>query len=96
MTSQAGSEVISNKQKAAGIVEVLSKGLSDQESLDPFKFIDPLVELNVTVDQSDQEMDAIQRKYFITTLDDDGDERDKWVLKETGEEVRNVCGLFED
>ena len=41
-------------------------------------------------------MDAIQRKYFITALDDDGDETDKWVLKVTGEEVRKVFGLFED
>ena len=41
-------------------------------------------------------MDAIQRKHFITTLDDNGDETDKWVLKETGKEVRNVFGLFKD
>ena len=37
MISQAGSEVISNGWKVAGITEVLSKGLSGLESPDPFE-----------------------------------------------------------
>ena len=40
--------------KTAGITEALSKGLSTLESLNPFG-------LNVTVDQSDQEIDANQQ-----------------------------------
>ena len=90
MTYQAGSDVISNGWKAAGITEALSKGLNDLESLNPFKSIDPLVELNVTVDQSDRETNANQQMYFVTTKDDDRDETDEdWVLEEKGEEVRN-------
>ena len=45
MTSQARSEVISKGWKEAGITEVLSKGLSGLESLDPFESVDPFVEL---------------------------------------------------
>ena len=37
MISQAGSEVISNGWKVAGITEVLPKGLSGLESPDPFE-----------------------------------------------------------
>ena len=44
MTSQAGSDVISNRWNAAGITEVLSKGLSGLKSLDLFKSRDPLVD----------------------------------------------------
>ena len=44
MTSQAGSDVISNGWNAAGITEVLSKGLSGLKSLDLFKSRDPLVD----------------------------------------------------
>ena len=85
MTSQAGSDVISNGWNAAGITEAVSKGLSGLKSLDVFKSRDTLVELNVTVDQSDREIDANQRKCFITTQDDDGDKADEdWVLEETG------------
>ena len=47
MTSQAGSEVISNRWKAADITEALSKGLNCLESLDPFESTNVLVELNL-------------------------------------------------
>ena len=96
MTSQARSEVISNGWKAAGITEALSKGLRGLESFDPFEYIDPPVEINVTVDQSDRQIDANQQKYFFTTLDDDGGETEDWVLEKMGKEVRNAFDLFED
>ena len=59
MKSHAGSEVISNGWKTTGITEAPSIGLNDLESLDLFEYIDPLVKLNVTVDQSDQEVKKI-------------------------------------
>ena len=59
MTSHAGSEVISNGWKTTGITEAPSIGLNDLESIDLFEYIDPLVKLNVTVDQSDQEVKKI-------------------------------------
>ena len=83
--------------EGSNITEALSKGLCGLESLNPFESIDPLVELNITVDQSDQEIDANQQNYFITTLDDDRDKTDEdWVLEERGEEVRNAFDLFEN
>ena len=59
MTSHAGNEVISNGWKTTGITEAPSIGLNGLESLDPFEYIDSLVKLNVTVDQSDQEVKKI-------------------------------------
>ena len=83
--------------EGSNITEALSKGLCGLESLNPFESIDPLVELNITVDQSDQEIDANQQNYFVTTLDDDRDKTDEdWVLEERGEEVRNAFDLFEN
>ena len=59
-----------------------------------FKSIDPVVKLNVTVDQSDREIEANQQKYFVTTLDDDGVKTDEdAVLEETGKEVCNAFDL---
>ena len=83
--------------EGSNITEALSKGLCGLESLNPFESIDPLVELNITVDQSDQEIDANQQNYFVTTLDDDRDKTDEdWLLEERGEEVRNAFDLFEN
>ena len=83
--------------EGSNITEALSKGLCGLESLNPFESIDPLVELNITVDQADQEIDANQQNYFVTTLDDDRDKTDEdWVLEERGEEVRNAFDLFEN
>ena len=83
--------------EGSNITEALSKGLCGLESLNPFESIDPLVELNIAVDQSDQEIDANQQNYFVTTLDDDRDKTDEdWVLEERGEEVRNAFDLFEN
>ena len=83
--------------EGSNITEAVSKGLCGLESLNPFESIDPLVELNITVYQSDQEIDANQQNYFVTTLDDDRDKTDEdWVLEERGEEVRNAFDLFEN
>ena len=61
------------------------------KNLDPFEPLDTVVELNVTINQSDREIDANQQKDFVTTLDDDEDKIvEDWVLKETGKEVRNA------
>ena len=58
MTFHVGSEVTSNRWRAARITQVRPKGLSELESLCPFDSINPIVELHVTVNQSDQEIDA--------------------------------------
>ena len=55
-----GSEVTSNRWRAASINQVHPKGLSGLENLRPFDSINPIVELHVTVNQSDQEIDGNQ------------------------------------
>lgn len=61
------------------------------KSLDSFESIDLPVELNVTVDQTNQEIDTNQQMYFITTPDDNGSEAGgDWVLEKTREDVCNA------
>ena len=67
------------------------------ERLGTFDSLNPIVELHVTVNQLDQEIDANQQKYFVTTVDGNRDETDKdCVLEQLGKEVQNAIDLFED
>ena len=43
MTTSEGKDVILSDWKAAGIIQVIEKGSSQLESLDPFKDLDPLL-----------------------------------------------------
>ena len=97
MTSQVGTEVTSSRWKAACITQAFPKGLSGLESVVPLESINPVVELHVTVNQSGQELEANQQKYFVTTVDDDADQTNEdWMLEQLGQEVQSVFDLFED
>ena len=96
-TSQVGTEVTSSRWKAAYVTQAFPKELSGLASLVPLDSINPIVELHVTVNQSDQELEANQQKYFVTTVDNDADEtNEEWMVEQLGGEVQNAFDLFED
>ena len=66
-TSPEGGEIRVNGWKQAGITIAVSKGLNGLESLNPFKSIDPLADLQESVDQSDRLIDSEEQSYFVST-----------------------------
>ena len=97
-TSSEG-EIIANGWKQAGITSAVSKGLNGLEILDPFQSIDPLADLQQSVDQSDRLIDPEEQSYFVSSRqenDEDDESDEEWVEKETGKEMRSIFDIFED
>ena len=98
-TSPEGGEIIANGWKQAGITSAVSKELNGLESLDLFKSIDPLADLQESVDQSDRLIDLEEQSYFVRDRqenDEDDESDEEWVEKETGEERRSIFDIFEE
>ena len=94
-----GGEIIANGWKQAGITSVVSKGLNSLESLNPFESIDPLADLQESVDQSDRLIDPEEKSYFASARqenDEDDESDEECVEKETGEEMRSIFDIFEE
>ena len=69
------------------------------ESLDHFASIDPLADLEESVDQSDRLIDPEEQSYFVSARqenDEDDESDEEWVEKETGEEMRSIFDIFEE
>ena len=98
-TSPEGREIIANGWKQAGITSAVSKGLNGLESLDPFESINPLADLQESVDQSDRLIDPEEQSYFVSARqenDEDDESDEEWLEKETGEEMRSIFDIFEE
>ena len=83
----------------AGITSAVSKGLNGLESLDLFESIDPLADLQESVNQSDRLIDPEEQRYFVSARqeNDEADESDEeWVENKTDEEMRSIFYIFEE
>ena len=92
-------EIIANGWKQARITSAVSKGLNGLESLDPFESIDPLADLQESVDQLDRLIDPEEQSYFVSARqenDEDDESDEEWVEKETGKEMRSIFDIFEE
>ena len=100
MTTSEGKDVILSGWKAAGIIQVIKKGSSQLESLDPFKDLDPLLSpasYNETINPtmlSDEVRQAFIDSAEIQHEADGSDSEDNDVY--VPDDNQNIFNIFKD
>ena len=100
MTTSEGKDVVLSGWKAAGIIQVIEKGFSQLESLDPFKDLDPLLSpalYNETINPtmlSDEVRQAFIDSMEIQHEADGSDSEDDDVY--VPDDNQNIFNIFKD
>ena len=100
MTTTAGRNIILSGWKSAGIIEALQVGTDGLELLDPFHYIDPLIEQegerNLIFSATANQITVSKSKYQPEIPDNSGGDESEWESKDDVHFTRNAFDAFKD